>query len=68
MMKEARSSQDRGFKLLLVFLLLLPTLLRAAQKSGLKMFFPTQINLVNFAPRANAWIGTAPKDKKNNSH
>lgn len=68
MRKDSRSTQDRGLKLLLVFLLLLPTLLRAAQKSGLKMFFPTQINLVNFAPRANAWIGTAPKEKKNNYH
>lgn len=68
MMKEARSSQDRGLKFFLVFLLLLPTLLRATQKNGLKIFSPTQINLVNFAPRANAWIGTAPKDRKNNFH
>ena len=64
MMKDSRSAQDRGLKFFLAFLVLLPTLLRAAQKSGVKLFFPTQINLVNFSPRANAWIGTAPKDRK----
>jgi len=60
MTKELHPTQDRSLKIFLAFLLLLPTLLRAAQKSGLKLIFPTQVNLVNFSPRANAWIGVPP--------